>query len=79
MRFLGAPQFSSAMRFSGRIVGKACFGDGWNVTTGEASIHDNLPSVAHSGVNALDLNLSTGLNTITQTLTTTPGETYTIS
>ena len=61
------------------VLAPGFFGDGWNVTTGEAAVYFYLPNVAHTGTQSLDLNESTGLNTITQTLATVPGTEYTIS
>ena len=60
-------------------------GDGWVVSNGTGAICNNSGSgcgsagVAHTGTQMAFLDWSTTLNTVTQTLTTVLGQTYTIS
>ena len=60
-------------------------GDGWVVTAGTGAICNNSGAgcgsagVAHTGAQMAFLDWSDSLNTITQTLTTVIGQTYTIS
>ena len=60
-------------------------GDGWMVTAGTGAICNNSGTgcgsagVAHTGAQMAFLDWSDSLNTITQTLTTVIGQTYTIS
>ncbi len=72
--------FEAATPING-LAAPGSFGDGWSVTSGYASVlqADDPTGVPHSGSHFAYLDYGYGLNTISQDLTTTPGQAYTIS
>src|ERR1700683_5156733 len=75
--------FESALVNSGSTAYTSTLGDGfWNVTQGGIQIDDTATgegAVPHLGKNFAYLDFQNSLNTLSQTLSTVVGETYTIS
>jgi hypothetical protein len=61
--------------------GPGAIGDGWAVLSGTIEIFDNSSGFApaHGGVNYADLDSSNTLNSLTQMVTTSVGQNYTVS